>query len=184
MSLPACRRLAVRVSSVSAACLLSAAASASTIVVPMRSVDANGVGASIGTVTASDTPAGLSLTTALSGLPPGEHGFHVHQNASCEPGPDADKAGAMAAAFAAGGHLDPDRTGQHLGPAGAGHRGDLPSLTVDRDGHATTTVIAPHLAAADLAGHALMIHAGGDNYADQPTKLGGGGGRIACGVVP
>jgi Cu-Zn family superoxide dismutase len=28
-----------------------------------------------------------------------------------------------------------------------------------------------------------MIHAGGDNYSDQPVPLGGGGARIACGVV-
>jgi Cu-Zn family superoxide dismutase len=34
-----------------------------------------------------------------------------------------------------------------------------------------------------LKGHALMIHAGGDNYSDQPKPLGGGGARIACGVI-
>lgn len=28
-----------------------------------------------------------------------------------------------------------------------------------------------------------MIHAGGDNYADQPAPLGGGGPRLACGVI-
>jgi len=28
-----------------------------------------------------------------------------------------------------------------------------------------------------------MIHAGGDNYSDEPAKLGGGGARMACGVV-
>ena len=37
--------------------------------------------------------------------------------------------------------------------------------------------------ASQLQGKALMIHAGGDNYADQPQPLGGGGGRIACGVI-
>jgi hypothetical protein len=29
-----------------------------------------------------------------------------------------------------------------------------------------------------------MIHEGGDNYADAPKPLGGGGARIACGVIP
>jgi Cu-Zn family superoxide dismutase len=29
-----------------------------------------------------------------------------------------------------------------------------------------------------------MIHAGGDNHAEHPAPLGGGGPRIACGVVP
>jgi hypothetical protein len=28
-----------------------------------------------------------------------------------------------------------------------------------------------------------MIHAGGDTYSDAPEPLGGGGPRIACGVV-
>ena len=27
-----------------------------------------------------------------------------------------------------------------------------------------------------------MIHSGGDNYSDEP-KLGGGGARVACGVI-
>jgi Cu-Zn family superoxide dismutase len=28
-----------------------------------------------------------------------------------------------------------------------------------------------------------MIHGGGDNYADAPALLGGGGARVACGIV-
>jgi len=28
-----------------------------------------------------------------------------------------------------------------------------------------------------------MIHAGSDNYADEPKPLGGGGSRVACGVI-
>jgi Cu-Zn family superoxide dismutase len=44
-------------------------------------------------------------------------------------------------------------------------------------------VIARRLKLADVKGRAIMIHAGGDNYSDQPAPLGGGGARIACGVV-
>ncbi len=32
-----------------------------------------------------------------------------------------------------------------------------------------TSVIAPQLKLADVKGRAIMIHAGGDNYADQPS---------------
>ena len=39
----------------------------------------------------------------------------------------------------------------------------------------------PRLKASDLRGRALVVHAGGDTYADTPP-LGGGGARIACGV--
>ena len=39
------------------------------------------------------------------------------------------------------------------------------------------------LALKDLPGRALVIHAGGDNYSDYPEPAGGGGERIACGVI-
>ncbi len=61
--------------------------------------------------------------------------------------------------------------------------GDLPALVVDNNGVATTAVIAPRLKLADIQGRAIMIHAGGDNYSDSPLPLGGGGARIACGVI-
>jgi Cu-Zn family superoxide dismutase len=35
----------------------------------------------------------------------------------------------------------------------------------------------------DLTGHSLMIHAGGDNFSDEPAALGGGGARVACGMI-
>jgi len=42
----------------------------------------------------------------------------------------------------AGGHFDPDTTGKHMGPKGAGHRGDLPLLHVDEKGNAHATLVA------------------------------------------
>ena len=56
-------------------------------------------------------------------------------------------------------------------------------LVVDRRGDATEAVTAPHLAVAEIRGRSIMIHAGGDNYSDTPAPLGGGGARIACGVI-
>ena len=91
--------------------------------------------------------------------------------------------GIAVAGLAAGGHWDPDETGQHLGPFGNGHRGDLSRLVVDDDGKTNTSVVAPRLSTADLKGKALIVHAGGDTYRDEPP-LGGGGARVACGVVP
>ena len=62
--------------------------------------------------------------------------------------------------------------------------GDLPSLFVDADGKAEQPVLAPRLKSPEeLKGHALMVHAGGDNHADHPKPLGGGGARVACGVI-
>ena len=121
------------------------------------------------------------LKLKLKGLPPGEHGFHVHMTPSCAPGPVEGK---TAPAGAAGGHLDPAATKMHMGPEGEGHLGDLPKLTVAADGKDAETLTAARLKLVDLKGRALMIHAGGDNYADDPKPLGGGGARLACGVVP
>jgi len=59
----------------------------------------------------------------------------------------------------------------------------MPVLTVDASGNATKAVMVPHLTVADVKGRSIMIHAGGDNYSDQPAPLGGGGARIACGVA-
>jgi superoxide dismutase, Cu-Zn family len=148
--------------------------------VTMHLVTADGVGKEIGTITLTDTKYGLLLDPQLSGLPPGLHGFHVHENASCAPG---EKEGKMAAGFSAGGHLDPEKTGKHMGPYHNGHVGDLPAIFVDKDGTSTLAVLAPRLKISDLMNHALMIHEGGDNYSSQPDPLGGGGARVACGVV-
>jgi len=149
--------------------------------VDMHAISAEGVGDSLGTVTVEDTQYGLLLTPDLQGLEPGVHGFHVHENPDCGP---AEKEGEMTAGAAAGGHYDPQNTGAHQGPYDdSGHLGDLPPLYVQTDGTATTPVLAPRLKLEDLTGHSLMIHQGGDNFSDQPEPLGGGGPRVACGVV-
>ncbi|CBL44079.1 predicted Cu/Zn superoxide dismutase [gamma proteobacterium HdN1] len=162
-----------------ASILISSSAFASADVT-MNTVNEKGVGASIGTVALSDSKFGLVLTPKLHGLPPGLHGFHVHQNPSCAA---QEKDGVMTPALAAGGHLDPSASNKHGEPWGDGHLGDLPPIYVDASGNASQPVLAPRLKAADLVGHSLMIHAGGDNHADHPAPLGGGAGRIACGVV-
>ena len=157
-----------------------AGAQAQAHVVSMDLVDAAGKHTPIGDITVSETPYGLVFSPQLRALPPGLHGFHLHENPSCEP---KDKDGKPVPALAAGGHYDPDASSKHGTPWGEGHRGDLPPLYVDAEGIANQPVLAPRLKASDLKGRALMMHAGGDNHADHPAALGGGGARIACGVM-
>jgi superoxide dismutase, Cu-Zn family len=157
-----------------------ALANAADMKIVMKEATDKGEGAGIGTVTVSETRYGLVFTPALNGLNPGLHGFHVHENGSCAPN---QKDGKTVPAGAAGGHLDPAKTGKHGLPWGDGHLGDLPALVVNHKGSATNPVLAPRLKLADIKGKALMIHAGGDNYADHPAPLGGGGARQACGTI-
>jgi Cu-Zn family superoxide dismutase len=161
--------------------LASAVAGADSVSVDMRLITNNGIGESVGTLRAEDSPYGLLLSPKLAGLPAGLHGFHVHEKPDCGV---AEKEGKRVAGLAAGGHYDPAGTGKHEGPYGAGHLGDLPALFVESDGTADTPLLAPRLKVSGIKGHSLMVHAGGDNYSDEPKKLGGGGARIACGVVP
>ena len=150
------------------------------LAVSLDAVDASGVVASVGTVFVHDTPYGAVFRPVLKNLTPGVHGFHVHQNPSCAPG---EKDGKTAAAIGAGPHFDPLNSARHGEPWGDGHLGDLPALYVDAKGESRQPVLAPRLKTADLVGRSLMLHAGGDNHADHPEVLGGGGARVACGVI-
>ncbi len=161
--------------------LLTPAAFAADPAATINKVSADGIGAEIGTVRAVKTKDGAALNLNLKDLPPGPHGIHVHEKGDCG---TAMANGNPVPAGAAGGHWDDAHTGKHEGPAGQGHMGDLPRLEVLPDGTATKILLVPRIADIEaLRGHAIVIHAGGDNYSDQPAALGGGGARIACGVI-
>ena len=165
------------------ACLACAAgvSGAAELRAEIRQATPTGPGEVLGAVTISDSAGGAAVKAALKGLPPGAHGFHIHENGSCQP---TAANGQPVPAGAAGGHFVPQKTGKHEGPDGSGHQGDLPVLQAAADGTVTQTLTAPRLKdVASLRGKAVMIHGGGDNYSDQPAPLGGGGARIACGVI-
>ncbi len=136
----------------------------------------------VGTVVITESPYGLVFSPNLTGLTHGLHGFHIHENPSCDA---KEKDGKLVAGLAAGGHWDPNQAKRHGFPwEDNAHLGDLPALTVDHDGNATNPVLAPRLKTlADVKGRSLMIHAGGDNHSDHPAPLGGGGARMACGII-
>ncbi|MFG6467072.1 superoxide dismutase [Cu-Zn] SodC [Roseateles sp. BYS87W] len=166
---------------IASACLLASSLSlAAETTVALTTAEKAGSGTAVGSVRIVETPYGLAFYPTLQGLPPGLHGFHVHEKPSCAPG---DNNGTPVPAGAAGGHLDPAGTKKHGEPWGDGHLGDLPPLFVAADGTASAPVLGPRLKLADVKNRALMVHAGGDNHADHPAPLGGGGARVACGVI-
>lgn len=134
-------------------------------------------GRDFGTLTLSESATGITVSGTLSGLPPGTHGFHIHEVGKCE-GPTFETAGA---------HWNP--TGKahgSLNPAGP-HLGDMANITVGSDSTVNVQVTTPggtlhgENALLDDNGAAIVIHADADDYKSNPS--GNSGNRIACGVV-
>src|SRR5690348_6216585 len=84
-----------------ATCLTMATIAFADTTVMMNFTSDKGTDKPAGTVLISETKYGLLFTPNLHDLTPGAHGFHIHQNASC------DNNG-----MAAGGHFDPKNTGK------------------------------------------------------------------------
>lgn len=137
-------------------------------------VDAQGQ--EIGTAELTGTPNGVLIRIDVEGLPPGQHGFHVHETGTCEP-PEFTSAG---------GHYNPEGESHGFLTEGA-HVGDLLNLTVPGDGAVVHEALARDAsldgenALLDDDGSALVIHAGPDDYRTDPS--GQSGARIACAVV-
>ena len=133
-------------------------------------------GNELGTVSFAENGNGVLIRADLSGLPPGERAFHLHETGSCEDG-----------FAAAGGHYNPAGN-EHgtLNPNGA-HAGDLPNIWIAESGKAVHHVITTDVTLAegedntlmDGDGSAVIIHENPDSYEAEA----GAGGRIACGVI-
>ncbi len=127
-----------------------------------------------GTVTFTRLASRVRVVADITGLTPGQHGFHVHEFGDCS-APDATSAG---------GHFNP--MGQpHAGPdTTMRHVGDLGNITADASGRARLDVVLPLITFEgpnSVLGRAVIVHAKADDLRTQPT--GDAGGRVACGVI-
>ena len=116
----------------------------------------------------------VRIIAEVSGLTPGFHGFHVHENGDCS-APDASSAG---------GHFNPHHTEHGKAGEGVYHAGDLPSLNADADGNAKLDVLLDGIDITGdhgIVGRSLIVHADPDDYISQPT--GNSGARVACAVI-
>ncbi len=133
----------------------------------------------VGTVDLVETEKGVKVKLTITNLAPGEHALHIHEYGKCEP-PDFKSAG---------GHFNPYGT-EHgfLNPKGP-HAGDLPNFTVEEDGTAKYSITTKRVTLEDgkenslfrEGGTSIVIHQNPDDYLTDPA--GGGGARIACGII-
>jgi len=127
-----------------------------------------------GVVTFTAAEGGVRVVATLSGLTPGDHGFHIHEFGDCSAGNGTS----------AGGHFNPEGA-PHAGPdAAQRHLGDLGNITADEFGNAQydhtdsrLSLNGPHA----IIGRGVILHAKADDLTSQPT--GAAGARVACGVI-
>ena len=119
-------------------------------------------------------PAGVEVKIQISGVTPGEHGFHIHQFGDCT----------AADGTSAGGHFTVgDHPHAHRETASR-HLGDLGNLLADEQGNINVSFVDPQLEFSgekSIIGRGVILHADADDYKTQPT--GNSGARIACGVI-
>ena len=115
------------------------------------------------------------MTAIMSGLEPGVHAIHIHQKADCS----------SIDGKSSGGHWNP--TNQPHGKWGADegyHKGDIGNFTADDKGNGMIQFstdqwcIGCEDETKNIVGKAVIVHAGEDDLASQPS--GAAGARVSC----
>jgi superoxide dismutase, Cu-Zn family len=135
-------------------------------------------GKPVGIATFRESGGGVIVNVNAKGLTPGLHAVHVHAVGKCE-GP---------AFTSAGDHFNPRQKKHGHRSAEGAHAGDLPNMLVVQDGTGRFEVFTDAMtlrsgttSVFDADGSALIVHAGIDDYATDPT--GNAGDRAVCGVI-
>jgi Cu-Zn family superoxide dismutase len=150
--------------------LVSAAAFSGTATAVLNGTEK---GSSIsGAVTFQDTENGLLIRAEFHNLPPGKHGFHIHEFGLITNGGKN-----------AGGHFNPHGYVVRDGIQNV-HPGDLGNILIGPDGSGFFELVVTGLSVSEgkysVSGRSVIIHEREDDFG-QPT--GNAGGRIAGGSI-
>lgn len=140
-------------------------------VVRLRATEGNSVS---GVVWFSKVVGGVKVSGKIEGLPPGEHGFHIHQFGDCS----------SADGKSAGGHFNPNGVNHGAPTDEVRHVGDLGNISANFNAVAEFEFVDVTITLAganSILSRAVIIHAGEDDLKSQPT--GAAGVRLACGVI-
>lgn len=124
-----------------------------------------------GTIVLTQEKGYVQVTGEVTGLAPGEHGFHIHMYGDLR----------AADGKSAGGHYNPHGK-PHGGPTSdKRHEGDLGNIDADSDGVAKVDVKANRLDLHHVLGRSIVVHGGKDDLKSQPS--GDAGPRVGIGVI-
>ena len=120
----------------------------------------------------------VMMKASLSGLKPGTHAIHIHENADCS-APDGKSAG---------GHWNPtyENHGKWGSPDGY-HKGDIGNFEADEKGNGTISMQTDEWCIGcddekkNILGKGIIVHEGADDFTSQPS--GAAGSRVSCGGI-
>jgi Cu-Zn family superoxide dismutase len=130
-----------------------------------------------GTVTFTQTDGIVTMAADLSGLSPGNHAIHIHENGDCS----------AADGTSAGGHWNPTKVNHGKWGGDKFHIGDIGNITADSNGKGSISretdlwCIGCDDETKNIVGKSIIIHAGPDDFTSQPS--GAAGPRVGCGEI-
>lgn len=124
-----------------------------------------------GVLQLEETDKGLHVWGEISGLTPGEHGFHIHEFGDLR----SDDGMATGAHYSSTGHAHGDINAEK------GHEGDFGNVVADDKGVAKIDLVANDVHLHFVLGRAFVVHADKDDLKTQPS--GNSGARIGVALI-
>ncbi|KAG9294007.1 hypothetical protein G9A89_019345 [Geosiphon pyriformis] len=133
-----------------------------------------------GYVTLSEENGRTRIDVNLTGIEPGEHGFHIHEFGDQTDG-----------CVSAGPHFNPFGKKHGAPTAQERHVGDLGNVTADKDQNVVTTIYDSQVKLSgenSVVGRSVVVHALRDDLGlkendEESLKTGNAGARLLCGVI-